>query len=254
MIAKPQEELPGRPIADGKKEIDDSGCVVEQQDARSSVQSDKTVVEDSSRPTSITGRPPVSCSNVRVLSYNIFLRPPGITNNTSDYKNARLSHFATAVLPGYDVVCLQEIYSSGSTRMSKLLVQAKKYGFEYHVASPSKGILNTSVDGGLLILSRYPIVKTDKITYKRGINVHSRFQYSLAIVCQRRSSSRWGSSFTSSNWGSTGLQIPSTHLFHPPASPLFGRARTRLLSQRLFKGSQCCLCSFGATGNFQGIH
>ncbi|KAJ3059902.1 hypothetical protein HDU98_004082 [Podochytrium sp. JEL0797] len=244
---KPQQEATGRPIAD-REEIDDSGCVVEQKpDAaevtRESVQSERTAVEDSSRPTSITARAPYS--TVRILSYNIFLRPPGI-NSATEHKNARLNHFATTVLPAYDVVCLQEVYSSGSTRMSKLLIQAKKYGFEYHVASPSKGILNTSVDGGLLILSRYPIVKAEKITFKRGIN-GDRFTAKGAIYAKIKvSPSKYIHVFNTHLQSSakdapvlvgdnsapvpassptTGLQIPTSSLF-PPSSPLFSRNRS----------------------------
>ncbi|KAJ3357817.1 ribosomal 40S subunit protein S1B [Entophlyctis luteolus] len=175
------EQVENRPIGN-RNEIDDSGCVVEtvceipqlktakskQERARTSVQSASTAVGDQSRPTSVATVPTVQ-TQVRVISYNIFLRPPGISTNTSDYKNARLTYFSNFVLPAYDIVCLQEIFSSGSSRLGKLLAHAKKIGFEYHVASPSKGILNTSVDGGLLILSRYPIVKMDRITFKRGI-------------------------------------------------------------------------------------
>ncbi|KAJ3242116.1 calcium calmodulin-dependent protein kinase type 1G [Chytriomyces hyalinus] len=162
-----------RPIGE-RKEMDDSGCVLEKKNQevndslRSSVQSQSTAVDESSRPGSTTI--PQQHNQVRILSYNIFLRPPGIKGSTSDFKNARLNHFAANMLPSYDIVCLQEIYSSGSTRMSKLLACAKKHGFEYHIASPSKGILNTTVDGGLLILSRYPIIDVKKLTYLKGIH------------------------------------------------------------------------------------
>ncbi|KAJ3026123.1 UNVERIFIED_CONTAM: ribosomal 40S subunit protein S1B [Siphonaria sp. JEL0065] len=260
-----QQELSGRPIVD-RQEIDDSGCVVDAKashqeptatTARSSIQSEKTAVEDTSRPASTAARSSAPYSSVRILSYNIFLRPPGITSNTSDYKNARLNHFASTILTSYDIVCLQEIYSSGSTRLSKLLLQAKKYGFNYHVASPSKGILNTSVDGGLLILSRYPIVKADKVTYKRGIN-GDRFTAKGAIYAKIKvAPSNYLHVFNTHLQSSakdapvllgtpqvppattnsqqangapataqSGLQIPSTHLVHPPASPLFGSVRT----------------------------
>lgn len=199
-----QEDPCGRPISK-KSEIDDSGCIssnssvngnkterlevvvdeksrLSVQTGRSSTQSNrlstqsaKTAVNES-RPTSTVNplyttipRTTSMTTRVRVLSYNINLRPPGIKNNLSDHKNERLNVFGTSVLALYDVVCLQEMFSSGSTRMSKLLFYAKKAGLDYHVASPCKGLLNASVDGGLIILSRYPIVKTEKITFKRGI-------------------------------------------------------------------------------------
>ncbi|KAJ3328305.1 hypothetical protein HDU76_010193 [Blyttiomyces sp. JEL0837] len=170
-----------RPLAN-KSEVDDSGNVRskdsvndsrEKDASRLSTQSARTVTNSDSRPTSTTIKPGLRASTtfsrVRILSYNIFLRPPGIKNNSSDYKNARLAYFCNTVLMSYDIICLQEMFSSWSTRLSKLLSYAKKAGLEYHVASPSKGLLNASVDGGLLILSRYPIVKSEKITFKRGI-------------------------------------------------------------------------------------
>jgi endonuclease/exonuclease/phosphatase family metal-dependent hydrolase len=60
---------------------------------------------------------------------------------------------------------------------------AKKVGFEYYISSPSKGILNAQVDGGLMILSKYPIVKTQKLTYKRGIAI-DRFSAKGAIYAK----------------------------------------------------------------------
>ncbi len=109
--------------------------------------------------------------SVNMLSYNIFLRPPGIKNNQSDYKDARLALFGENCLKNFDIVGFQELFAYGTSRQSKMLQYARKAGYEYYVASPSKGLLNTSVDGGLMILSRYPIVKTDKLTFKK--NAHS---------------------------------------------------------------------------------
>ncbi|KAI8829827.1 kinase-like domain-containing protein [Chytriomyces cf. hyalinus JEL632] len=243
-----------RPIGE-RKEMDDSGCVLEKKNEvndslRCSVQSQSTAVEESSRPGSTTV--PQQHNQVRILSYNIFLRPPGIKGSTSDFKNARLNHFASNMLPSYDIVCLQEIYSSGSTRMSKLLACAKKHGFEYHIASPSKGILNTTVDGGLLILSRYPIIDVKKLTYLRGIH-GDKYTAKGAIYAKIRVSPNSGAASPASTSAPTAaypmdpvtvsgssptsilsasgngvggqLQIPGTQFFMgaPAASPLFYR-------------------------------
>lgn len=108
--------------------------------------------------------------SVRFLSYNIFMRPPGIKNNSSDYKNARLDHIGNDVLKNYDIVCLQEMFSYGSSRQLRMMSYAKKAGLPYIVTSPSKGVLNAMIDGGLMICSRYPIVETARMTYKRGVH------------------------------------------------------------------------------------
>jgi endonuclease/exonuclease/phosphatase family metal-dependent hydrolase len=78
-------------------------------------------------------------------------------------------HFLLYLLSSFDLFGLYSIPHFLIIRLNKLLAYAKKAGLEYYTASPSKGLLNATVDGGLLILSRYPIVKTDKITFKRGI-------------------------------------------------------------------------------------
>ncbi|KAI9188287.1 hypothetical protein H9P43_002678 [Blastocladiella emersonii ATCC 22665] len=106
---------------------------------------------------------------VKFLSYSIFMRVPGVKNlNHSDHKNARLHHFIEHVLPEYDVVCLQEMYAYGSSRVTRLLQLAKQQGFHWAVTSPSKGLLNGCTDGGLVVLSRYEIVRQSRIAYKRS--------------------------------------------------------------------------------------
>ncbi|RKO84414.1 Endonuclease/exonuclease/phosphatase, partial [Blyttiomyces helicus] len=120
---------------------------------------------------------------LRLLSYNIFLRPPGIKNNISDYKNARLTHFGERVLKNYDVVCLQEMFAYGSSRQNKMIQYARKAGLEYYVSSPSKGLLNAMVDGGLLLMSRYPIVRSERMTYKRGMH-SDRFSAKGAVYAK----------------------------------------------------------------------
>lgn len=108
--------------------------------------------------------------NVRVLSYNIFMRPPGIRNNASDHKNARLSTITELILPQYDIIAFQEMFAYGSSRQSRMIQCAQRKGLPYYLCSPSKGILNATVDGGLLLCSRYPIVEAAKLTYKRGVH------------------------------------------------------------------------------------
>jgi endonuclease/exonuclease/phosphatase family metal-dependent hydrolase len=106
---------------------------------------------------------------VRYLSYSIFMRIPGLKSGNSDFKNARLNYFIDHVLPNYDVICLQEMYSYGSSRVSRLVQLAKNAGFAYSLTSPSKGLLNGCADGGLVILSRFELVKTGRLSFKRAV-------------------------------------------------------------------------------------
>ncbi|KNE67098.1 CAMK/CAMK1 protein kinase [Allomyces macrogynus ATCC 38327] len=112
---------------------------------------------------------PTQTRTVRALSYSMFMRVPGLRNNLSDHKNARLHHFIEYVLPQYDIVCLQEMYSYGSGRVQRLLQLAKTKGFSDSLVSPSKGLLNGCTDGGLVILSRFPITRQGRLTFRRAV-------------------------------------------------------------------------------------
>ncbi|KAI9505328.1 hypothetical protein GGI25_003652 [Coemansia spiralis] len=106
---------------------------------------------------------------LRILTQNMFMRPPLIKNNKSDWKDARLDYFIEHVLPNYDVVCLQEMFEFASSRRSRLLAAAQKLGFEFYVVSQRQFLWNVAIDGGLAILSRYPVVATDTLVYQRGM-------------------------------------------------------------------------------------
>ncbi|KAJ2612354.1 hypothetical protein H4S08_002738 [Coemansia sp. RSA 1365] len=106
---------------------------------------------------------------MRILTQNIFMRPPLIKNNKSDWKDARLDYLIEHILPKYDVVCLQEMFEFASSRRSRLLAAAEKLGFGYYVVSERQFIWNIAIDGGLAILSRFPIVATDTLVYQRGM-------------------------------------------------------------------------------------
>ncbi|CAG8500426.1 6129_t:CDS:2 [Acaulospora colombiana] len=109
-----------------------------------------------------------SFNEVRLLSINLFMRPPLIRNNASDYKEARLEYFIENILSIYDIICLEEMFEFGSTRRQRLLEAAFKAGFEHSWTSPRNSLFNFSIDGGLVILSRFPIRSRDRITYPYG--------------------------------------------------------------------------------------
>jgi len=124
--------------------------------------------------------------SIRVLSFNIFLRPPGIKNHDSDHKSMRLAYFCEKVIHSYDIICLQEFFAYGTSRQTKFLSYAKNAGFEYSLTLNSKNLLNTSIDSGLVIISRYPIIKSERLTYKRGIKTdrfYSKGALYAKILC-----------------------------------------------------------------------
>ncbi|KAJ2786684.1 hypothetical protein GGI15_001312 [Coemansia interrupta] len=112
---------------------------------------------------------PSDPAQVRILTQNMFMRPPLIKNNKSDWKDGRLDYFIEHILPNYDIVCLQEMFEYASSRRARLFAAAEKLGFAFYVASERKFLWHAAIDGGLVILSRLPVVHAETITYQRGM-------------------------------------------------------------------------------------
>eukprot|EP00123_Amoebidium_parasiticum_P013044 comp21729_c0_seq2/m.30731 comp21729_c0_seq2/g.30731 ORF comp21729_c0_seq2/g.30731 comp21729_c0_seq2/m.30731 type:complete len:282 (-) comp21729_c0_seq2:64-909(-) len=103
---------------------------------------------------------------LRLLSYNLFVRPPIINSHGTDYKDERLAMFINEVRD-YDVLCLQELFNFMSTRRSDFVAKCKKQGYvddvfiDRHIAVYFPRI----VDGGVNIISRLPFAQTDAYVY-----------------------------------------------------------------------------------------
>lgn len=113
-----------------------------------------------------------SFNELRLLSYNIFIRPPApkFTHNVEDdFKDQRLNSFIESYLNNYDIVCLQEMFGSFSRRRRRLVRAAKKRGFAWKVSSPQSRSKMFLVDGGCLILSRVKIVAHASTIFKPGV-------------------------------------------------------------------------------------
>ena len=96
----------------------------------------------------------VKRNNIKVLTYNIFLRPPGVKNNDNDWKNERLMDFIQ-VINDYDVICLQEVFDFCNNRKHLFVKLASQAGFLYHsYCEPPSFFEKAVVDGGIMILSR----------------------------------------------------------------------------------------------------
>jgi len=106
---------------------------------------------------------------IKVLSYNIFLRPPLIKNNADDFKNERLAEFMRSQLDRFDIICLQEMFNLANYRQRLLLMIAHERGFTYYAKSVDpQWFSGKFIDAGLVILSKYPILETDGMIYKAG--------------------------------------------------------------------------------------
>ena len=92
--------------------------------------------------------------DIKILSYNIFIRPPLISTYGDDYKDERLDEFVK-LIGKYDIICLQEIFLPLSSRRKQLIETARKLGFKYATESPKPEFFSLLFcDGGLLVLSK----------------------------------------------------------------------------------------------------
>lgn len=107
-------------------------------------------------------------TSARFLTLNIFMRPPLIKNNWSDFKDDRLAYIEKYILPEYDVIAFQESFAFATRRKDHLISEAIKLGFNYHLESPRKYPWQIGVDGGLLLVSKFPIRESNVIEYPRG--------------------------------------------------------------------------------------
>ncbi len=111
----------------------------------------------------------LSRKEIKVLTYNIFLRPPPVKNNFSDYKDARLKDFSK-LLNNFDVICLQEMFGTFTSRRQQLIESAFHSGMFYHAEVPAPSFFSKNlIDPGLLILSRFPIVESEFKPFKNTV-------------------------------------------------------------------------------------
>lgn len=95
---------------------------------------------------------------VQVLCINMFLRPPFIHNNAGDLKDLRTEYFCENILPKYDILCLQEVFGTFNSRKRRIIEAGEAVGLKYCAESPAPNFWRGQlIDGGLLILSRFPI-------------------------------------------------------------------------------------------------
>ena len=62
-------------------------------------------------------------NHIKLLTYNMFMRPPPVKTNASDFKDARLNEFVKQ-LDDFDIICHQEIFTTLNTRKQRLISYA----------------------------------------------------------------------------------------------------------------------------------
>ena len=96
----------------------------------------------------------MSAPKIRLLTYNTYLLG-------KKSRRKRLKFFLNNYLGNYDVVCLQEAFYV--THKLKIIRSAKALGFPFFAVSPFR----YPIDSGLLILSRFPLLRTKFTPFHR---------------------------------------------------------------------------------------
>jgi len=112
--------------------------------------------------------PVIDKDKVRILTYNIFMRPPPIHSFESDFKEDRIKLICKELFHNFDIIAFQECFSFGSFRIDKIKEKAKKNGLVYFSNSKKKHTWNIGIDGGLCLLSRYPVINKKLYYFKNG--------------------------------------------------------------------------------------
>lgn len=125
-----------------------------------------------------------SINVVRVLSFNIFMRPSlwFVKNMANDWKNERLDIFIEEHLPHYGIICLQEMFATFTWRQHKLLNAAERCGYQHAAIGGAAPFIISDhhlslkipfLDAGIVILSKYPMIETDALHYSAGVLIDS---------------------------------------------------------------------------------
>lgn len=121
--------------------------------------------------------------DIRVLTYNLFLRPPLVKNNENDWKEERLEDFLK-IIHNFDIICLQEVFGALNSRKLSFIRAAIKNGFFFYIDFTAPSFYSKYLsDGGIVVLSRFPIIKYSNYVYNYGVVSDSMAQKGI-IYCQ----------------------------------------------------------------------
>ena len=111
----------------------------------------------------------VKTDHLRFLQYNVKWSPNITHIGKNDFANERAKILAEQ-LSEYDVICLNEAYSYVGSPVVPFIKTMKSKGFKYVKRLPPASIMSFElVDGGVLVLSKYPILQHDTLTYELNV-------------------------------------------------------------------------------------
>lgn len=127
---------------------------------------------------------------IKVLQFNVFWRPNMIHMGTEEWMRERSEKLVERI-DDYDIVCLSEAFQFGSSINRDFVRKAAAKGFIYAASPPNASFFSEKfVDSGLLILSKYPIIRTDSVKYSASRHV-DRFADKSAIYVKIKAGDKY---------------------------------------------------------------
>lgn len=118
---------------------------------------------------------------IKILTYNFFLRPL-VNTNESDFKLERVLDFINE-LENFDIICFQEVFGFMNNRKDLLILEAIKKGFYHFFSHPEPSFVSPYLfDGGILVLSRFKITKTDFFPTTYSVDIDSVINRGLVYI------------------------------------------------------------------------
>ena len=114
-----------------------------------------------------TDEQPARPKHLKALQYNVFWRPEFSHIGREEYLRERMEQTVDRIVEdGYDLVGIEEAWQLGSDLVDDFVKLLRERGYKYIVSGELPGLFTRlCLDSGLLLISKYPIVAYDAMTY-----------------------------------------------------------------------------------------
>ena len=115
----------------------------------------------------VPSEPDRTPTSLKVLQYNVFWRPELSHIGREEYLRERMEETVARIAEdGYDIIGIEEAWQLGSDLVDDFVQLMRAKGYKYIVSGEVPGVLTRiCLDSGLLLISKFPIVKYDAMTY-----------------------------------------------------------------------------------------
>ena len=112
--------------------------------------------------------------SVKLLTQNFFMLPIFPRLSVDQFHDERFNLFAKHFLNNYDIICGQELFGPLCSRPQDFFLLGQLNGFPYHAqCTYSSATSAFGSDGGIVTMSRFPIVEKQFSPFKYGVHSDS---------------------------------------------------------------------------------